>query len=101
ADNREARSASPRRVLCPVARDGFADLLSAHVDLGLTHLRAGDGEHEGRRVPKVLDELYGSGPVGQIFDGVKFERDVVELLADLSAGKVLIQVDVNNRNVGT
>ena len=101
ADDREARPASRRRVLCPVARDGFADLLSAQVDLRLTHLRAGDGEHERRRVAEVLDELYGPRPVRQIGDGVEFERDVVELLGDLAAGKVLIQVHVNNRNVGT
>src|SRR5262249_48177472 len=101
ADNREALSASPWRELRPVARDGFADLLRAHLDLRLTYLRTGDGEHEGRRVAEVLDELYGPSPVRQIFDGVEFERDVIELLADLATGKVLIKVHVNNGNVRT
>ena len=50
--------------------------------------------------PKSLMNLYGSRPVRQVGDGVEFERDVVELLGDLAAGKVLIQVHVNDRNVG-
>src|SRR4029450_7524380 len=100
ADNREPLPAPRRPVLRPVTWDGFTNRLRAQVDFRLTHLRAGDGEHEGRRVAEVLDELYGSRTVRQIFDGVQFERDVVELLGDLAAGKVLIQVHVNNRNVG-
>jgi hypothetical protein len=45
--------------------------------------------------------LNWSCTVRQVFNGVEFESNVIELLADLGSGKILIEVYINNRNVGT
>src|SRR6185503_20998274 len=46
ADDREALFTSGGCVLCAVANDCFANLLSAHVDFRLTHFRTRNGEHQ-------------------------------------------------------
>src|SRR5882724_12645181 len=95
-DNCEARSATLCLILCPVTYDRITHRLSSQSDRRLADLRAGDREHEGGCIAKVLDEIDGAGTFRQASDSAEFERDVVEFLADLTARHVLVQIYIDN-----
>src|SRR6185295_988561 len=94
-DDCEARRTSSRPILPPVTGDPFTDLSRTQSDLIVGHLWTRNREHQRRSIPEVFDELYWSSAFGQISNGLEIERNVIKLFANLRAGKVFIQIDVN------
>ena len=75
--------------------DGVTYGACPQFELDVVHLRARDGEHEGRRVAEVFLELDGTGALRKVGDAVKTPLDVVELLG--AVDDVVFQGDVDDR----
>src|SRR5262249_48928553 len=65
-------------------------------DLQGVHFWAGNSQHQSCCVSEVFDENNRSGPVGQVFDAVEFELDVVEFLTRFF--DAVLQLKINYRN---
>src|SRR5262249_18820830 len=62
-DNRETRRTLGRRGLGAGALAGVLNGGGARRDIGFAGLRAGDGEHQRRRVAEIAYEIYRAGTV--------------------------------------
>src|ERR1044071_1625198 len=66
-----------------LALDGLPQLARARLKLRRADGRAGDREHQRRRVAEVLDEVDRARALRQVVDGVELHLDVVKVLARL------------------
>src|SRR5262249_53948161 len=69
--------------------------LSTQGDVSIVGLGARNGEHQGRRVAEVFNEVDWTSATRQIANAVKLQLDIVKLLAGLL--EILIELDVDNR----